>query len=66
MRVVCDVLLAVFSYTGTALFQHGDLRGLDTSALVRCLFQWSDECAYHIPNPYATLVHQDKGTEYPR
>ena len=25
-----------------------------------------DEYAYHIPNLYATLVHQGKGTEYPR
>ena len=25
-----------------------------------------DENAYRIPNPYATLVHQGKGTKYPR
>ncbi len=31
-------------------------------ASIHCI----DEYAYRIPNPYATLVHQGKGTEYPR
>ncbi len=26
----------------------------------------SDEYAYRIPNPTAPLVHQGKGTQYPR
>ena len=31
-----------------------------------CRFSSVDEYAYRIPNPYATLVHQGKGTEDPR
>ena len=38
-------------------------QGNDTLMLLILIL---DEYAYRIPNRYATLVHQGKGTEYPR